>query len=292
MTPVYERDVSQLLAGFVGLAYTQFQTNDPKVALPSGWTQRAAFQAPEIDYGTLVATPQMAVAARALDPAALRSASPAAAQARTVLFGFAASGPSFDCIVLRGTRTAEEVVIDLTGVQVDVPVIFELQLAKVHLGFLIMFAFLYEQIAAAAKALGDGKPLIFVGHSLGSALATLGALATERVNWPGGGTSGRIQLYDYASPRVGDPTFAAAFDAALPGAFRVVNLADVVPLLAPTSITVGGTTFRYAHVGQEWSYLWQTGNVEGNHSLSFNYQPALLQEVETDAPRSFPTSGL
>lgn len=291
MPPSYDRPTAQLLASFVGLAYTQFQTGNPDVTLPSGWTQTASFRAPEIDFGRLSATPAMAQAAQDLDTTALR-ATGAAAGTRSALFGFAASGPSFNCIVLRGTRTAEEVVVDLTGVQIDVPLIWKLQLAKVHLGFLILFAFLYEQIQAAARALGSAQPLLFSGHSLGSALATLGALDVERQVFAGGGASGQVQLYDFASPRVGDPVFQGAYDAVLPGTFRVVNLADVVPVLPPTSITVAGVTYRYAHVGQEWSYLWQTGNVEGNHSLSFNYEPALLQQVETDAPRTFPTAGL
>jgi triacylglycerol lipase len=291
MPPSYDRPTAQLLASFVGLAYAQFQSGNPEVTLPDGWTQTASFRAPEIGFGTLSATPAMARAAHDLDAHALRALIPAVG-VRTVLFGFAASGPNFNCIVLRGTRTAEEVVVDLTGVQVDVPLIWKLQLAKVHLGFLIMFAFLYEQIQAAAQALGSSKPLFFSGHSLGSALATLGALDVDLQVFAGGGASGQVQLYDFASPRVGDPIFQGAYDAALPGTFRVVNLADVVPLLPPTSITVAGVTYLYAHVGQEWSYLWQTGNVEGNHSLSFDYEPALLQQVETDASRTFPASGL
>jgi hypothetical protein len=291
MTPVYTRATSQLLADFVGLAYTQFQSGNPTVSLPSGWTQTASFRAPEIGFGTLTATPAMAAAAQALDVAALRTTG-LVTGVNDVLFGFAASGPDFDCIVLRGTRTAEEVVIDLTGVQIDVPVIWNLKLAKVHLGFLIMFAFLYDQVAAAARALGQTRPLIFAGHSLGSALATLGALAVNQQVFAGAGARAQVQLYDFASPRVGDPTFQGAYNAAVPWTFRVVNLADVVPVLPPTAISVGGTTFLYTHVGQEWSYLWQTGNVEGNHSLSGNYQPAVLQEVETDAARTFPTSGL
>ncbi len=291
MTAAYERDTSQLLADFVGLAYEQFQTGNPQVTLPQGWTQTASFLAPEIDFGRLVATPAMTAAAEQLDPVAMRAAG-LAAGVRDVPFGFAARGPAFDVIVLRGTRTAEEVVIDLTGVQVPVPVLWDLKLAKVHLGFLILFGFLYAQLQAAARALGNTRPLLFGGHSLGSALATLGALAVNQQVFSGAGASGLIQLYAFASPRVGDPTFQGAYDAAVPGSFRITNLADVVPVLPPTSISVAGTTFRYAHVGREWSYLWQTGDVEGNHSLADNYQPAVLQEVETDAPRTYPTSGL
>lgn len=291
MAPSYDHATSQLMAAFTALAYEQFQKNQPQVVLPAGWTQTAAFQAPEIDFPHLLATPATLAAAQQLSTTALQAAG-VADGVRDVYFGFAASGPAFDCIVLRGTSTGEEVVIDLTGVQVDVPLFWNMQLAKVHLGFLVLYAFLYEQLQTAAKAFGGTRPLLFVGHSLGSALATLGAVATNAVVWPGAGVQGRLQLYSFAGPRVGDPTFKGAYDAAVPSSFRVVNLSDVVPVLPPTSITVGQTTFTYAHVGTEWSYLWQAGNVIDNHSLSDNYIPALAQRVETAAPRKFPVSGL
>jgi hypothetical protein len=291
MAPSYDRATSRLMAAFTGLAYAQFEHNQPKVVLPAGWTQTASFQAPEIDFARLAATPATLSAAQQLAPTALRAAG-LGAGVRDVFFGFAAGGPTYDCIVLRGTSTGEEVVIDLTGAQVDVPVIWNLKLGKVHLGFLVLFAFLYEQLQVAAKSFGGTRPLLFVGHSLGSALATLAALATSQLVLPGRGAQGLLQLYSFAGPRVGDPTFKAAYDAAVPGSFRVVNLSDVVPLLPPTSITVGGFTFDYAHVGSEWSYLWQAGNVVSNHSLSDNYVPALGQGVETDATRRFPVSGL
>lgn len=291
MAPGYDRDTSQLMAAFTALAYAQFQTNQPQVVLPKGWTQTASFRAPELDFARLTATPATLAAAQQFSATALDAAS-VGLGLRQVLFGFAASGPAFDCIVLRGTRTGEEVLIDLTGVEVDVPLIWDLKLARVHLGFLVMLAFLWEQLQSAARAFGGTRPLLFVGHSLGSALATLGVLATNQLVFPGGGVQGLLQLYSYAGPRVGDPTFKGAYDAALPSSFRVVNLSDVVPVLPPTSITLGQSTFTYAHVGQEWSYLWQAGDVVANHSLSDNYLPAVNQKVETDAARRFPVSGL
>ena len=64
-----------------------------------------------------------------------------------------------------------------------------------------------------------------VGHSLGSALATLYVAENVRV-----GQVHTPLLCTFASPRVGDPEFAAAFDA-LAGleSWRIVNQLDAVP---------------------------------------------------------------
>ena len=90
---------------------------------------------------------------------------------------------------------------------------------------------------------------------------------------------------------VGDPAFSGAYNL-LPASFRVVNLSDVVPVVPPSSIF----GYQYSHVGQEWSYLFQTGEVGGNHSLLDNYIPAVApttgSPVETNAPRSYPNSGI
>jgi hypothetical protein len=81
---------------------------------------------------------------------------------------------------------------------------------------------------------------VVVGHSLGSALATLYVM--ENVS------KGRINdavIYTFASPRVGNGGFVNAFNA-LPGvrSWRIVNAPDIVPNL-PFDI------FGWRHVNQE-----------------------------------------
>ena len=48
------------------------------------------------------------------------------------------------------------------------------------------------------------------------------------------------------------------------------------------------------HVGAEWSYLWQTGDVGGNHAIRCNYLETVKRHPQTitDAPRQQPTSCL
>jgi len=69
-------------------------------------------------------------------------------------------------------------------------------------------------------------PITVVGHSLGSALATLYVAENVRVGQL------RIALHcTFASPRVGDHNFAASFDALTVESWRIVNKMDVVPNL-------------------------------------------------------------
>lgn len=87
--------------------------------------------------------------------------------------------------------------------------------------------------AAATEA---AAPTIVVGHSLGSALVTLYALenAVEQ-------HLGAAVVYTFASPRVGDHDFVAAYNKWVPVTWRIVNNADVVPN-APFDV------MGYAHV--------------------------------------------
>lgn len=84
--------------------------------------------------------------------------------------------------------------------------------------------------AAAARAVGmpPSATVFITGHSLGSALATLYTMENARTD--------QIQnplLCTFASPLVGDSTFAAAFNALDLTSWRIVNDSDIVPKLPP-----------------------------------------------------------
>lgn len=292
----------------------------PSNQLPSGYTQVAAFKVPELDFnaaasaflasnpdlvpltqptayaaldGATQATLNQKLAA-ALDQFATLSQVPIAtgtgSTATSIVpqwFGFALAPTSSNLdapniIAIRGTRTVEEWTLDATAYQVPVPLVWfnnqdELVTARVHLGFLILFAFLRPQLDAAFTQFASSGTQV-VGHSLGSALATLAAVYTQVVR--GDGT---VQMYNQASPRVGDPEFVSAFNFLVPDAYRIVNLGDLVPMLPPTQISlpVEGL-LTYGHVGQEWGYLWQTGNVGGNHFYDTNYSVAVANGYPTN----------
>jgi hypothetical protein len=84
--------------------------------------------------------------------------------------------------------------------------------------------------AATARATGgDTSGLIEVtGHSLGAALATLYTLEnafTDKIP--------NLGLCTFASPFVGDSTFASAFDGLGLTSWRIANSPDIVPKLPP-----------------------------------------------------------
>src|SRR5579871_2198549 len=75
---------------------------------------------------------------------------------------------------------------------------------------------------------GDASTVTVCGHSLGAALATF-LTVDVALN-----TSCRTPVgYTYASPRTGDPTFAACYNAAVPASYRIANRQDLVPQLPP-----------------------------------------------------------
>lgn len=157
-------------------------------------------------------------------------------------------------------------------------------LGKVHRGFIANYQSIIEPIPRdVAKQLDPSVPCYITGHSLGSALAVLASIDLA-LNLPA--LKPQLQLYTYAGARVGDPTFARLHAQAVPNHYRIVNLADIVPLLPPIQ-SPGGT---YVHTGEEWSFLTQAGDFLPNHVVD-TYRQAIAHQVETNQPRTYPVSG-
>jgi hypothetical protein len=106
---------------------------------------------------------------------------------------------------------------------------------KVHTGFACALLEIWkgELGAEAAIKLLDGYTLLFTGHSLGAAMATLAAsLRTPK------------SLYTFGSPRVGDADFVVALEKL--DNYRYVDCCDLVARVPPEAL------FGYAHLG--WPY--------------------------------------
>ncbi len=83
--------------------------------------------------------------------------------------------------------------------------------------------------------------LIIVGHSLGGAMAIHCALEMKELY-------GKVDyVYTYGQPRVGNAAFAAFYETRIPNSFRVINYADMVPHVPPSS-------FNFKHGGNEMWY--------------------------------------
>jgi kumamolisin len=104
-------------------------------------------------------------------------------------------------------------------------------------------ASLVKRLSAAAAPRIAGFPasasVTVVGHSLGSALATLYTMENAH-----GDQIVNPTICTFASPRVGDDTFVAAFSALPLTSWRIVNKPDIVPMLPPE---IAG----FGHVGVE-----------------------------------------
>lgn len=140
----------------------------------------------------------------------------------------------------------------------------------------------------------SNQPLRFhvAGHSLGAALATICALHVamicekKSVQCP-------IDLYTFASPRVGDPQFANACARRL-NAFRIANSEDVVPGIPPATLRVVGEEMKpgahveavraalakltggvsndvFEHVGVPVYFTLQLGEISSNHNMGHTY---------------------
>ena len=304
----YNPQTALLLAQVAKLAYTQYNMGlhnpqyDGTIQPPDGFRQTTSFTAPELSFTNQKAPQSLKSSLAAIPPEQVSLINPEQLNKlvtgiNRVYFGFAleATDGSGNCIIaLRGTEDPYEWVMDACFIQVPMPLIWfnhGFELAKAHFGFLFLYAFLIEQIKKAAQKFINCKVCYVTGHSLGAALAVLGALTLGLYVFPLEGRSGKVQLYNYAGPRVGNPMFAEAYNYFIPCSYRVTNLADLVPVIPLESIF--GNTYR--HIGaedQEWSFLNQTGDVGGNHSID-NYLSALNKPgVVTNIKRIYPNSGV
>lgn len=168
-----------------------------------------------------------------------------------VFFGFLLESEEESILVFRGTQRTAEWVGNIYAVQEDYinPQTGE-SLGRIHTGFRRIADGIINPLAVdAVKQINPNKPCYISGHSLGSALATLLALdialAVPELQ-------PQLQVYVYASPRVGNPDFVNSYAQILPNTFRITNLADPIPTMPPTKLRA-----EFVHVGEEWSFLSQ-----------------------------------
>jgi hypothetical protein len=276
-TPGYNGDIS-VLPGFS--------------KLPAEYEQVGTLKAPEFDFSkgsNFVETICINGELNVEDKNALAQLP---VKIKDVYFGFLLKSKQANgrnIIAFRGTRTIEEGLIDFTAVQVPIPLVWfgnkpELKPAKVHLGFLIQYSFLFKQVTDGIKQFDQNIPVFVTGHSLGAALATLGALSIRTLHYPPTDFPDKVHMYNFASPRVGNQAFSDAFNFLLTQSYRIVNMADLIPMVPPPSLKLGPINLEYTHVGEEFSYLWQKGDIAENHTIKANYAQAVESEVPTNIP--------
>lgn len=202
-----------------------------------------------------------------------------------VYLGFVLTSKTKNIIVFRGTQRLDEWFNNFYARQQHYsnPISGE-YFGKVHKGFIANYDSIINPIPREiAKKLDPSVPCYITGHSLGAALAVIASVDLA-CNIPA--LKPQIQLYTYAGSRVGNPTFAQIHNKYIPNHYRVINLADLVPLLPPLK-SPGG---EYIHTGEEWSFLSQNGDFLPNHVVD-TYREAIKRGVETNQHRAYPLSG-
>ncbi|MEM7022008.1 MAG: lipase family protein [Pseudomonadota bacterium] len=128
---------------------------------------------------------------------------------------------------------------------------------KVHTGFYNATSSIIERIADEVKCLDPegSKPVYVTGHSLGGAMASIGAYILQaqphdiRIE----------QVVTFASPKPGDGDFQAAYEKIFANQVRYENYDDLVPLLPPSDDLIAavadlpwiGDLFKRA---ENWDY--------------------------------------
>lgn len=168
-----------------------------------------------------------------------------------VPIAFVATAGDAIYVVFRGTKTISEWISDAEFAQVPYAPVSGGGMTEQ--GFSAVYATIGSAIVDEVNALagsGSYTALYVTGHSLGASLATLAAPDLARAT-----RFSAPVLYNFASPRTGDPTFAALVDA-LPTSWRVVNTNDEVPKLPPavTFVIENGRQklFFYEHIDSEY----------------------------------------
>jgi hypothetical protein len=139
---------------------------------------------------------------------------------------------------VRGSNNIRNFITDVVFTWTDCPFVSD---CKVHKGF----GAAWDEISAAAQSAvttalnaNPGYRVIATGHSLGGAVATLGAVYMRQ--------AGRqVDVYSYGSPRVGNDKFANFVSNQAGGEFRVTHTEDPVPKLPPIIFGYRHTTPEY-----------------------------------------------
>ena len=172
-------------------------------------------------------------------------------------------------VVFRGTESLRDVLTDLNAIRVDmdIPFIKEHEKPRIHWGFYNQFNELKPELDTVIEdyikknnsnsnentindenIINEETNIIFTGHSLGGALATIAATYYSfKYN------TTNISCITFGSPRVGDDYFVDLFEKGVQNSYRFVNDNDPVPCIP--------TAWRFKHVpGCIWLYQDQVMN--------------------------------
>jgi predicted lipase len=185
-------------------------------------------------------------------------------------FGFVAQNNKSKSVFVtfRGTETPEDWLSNIAINQTAHP------WGPVEEGFAKLYAQCSSAVLDAVQRLGAPK-VVATGHSLGGALSTLAAadLAIKQI---------AVELYNFASPRTGSPSFADTFNQKVATAWRTVNTEDLVTTVPLSTSSLGSgkpphgilevllgkvPKLNFEHVGSAVSFTTFNGSILMNHQM-------------------------
>jgi len=171
------------------------------------------------------------------------------------------SGKRIGVVSFRGTDAD-----DPTDIGDDADIILQSWEAggSVHMGFANALAEIRPAFDDAIRAIG--LPILFTGHSLGAALATLAASLF------GSQTDGSA-LYLFGSPLVGNSEFAAIFTAMKMELRRYVDCCDLVTRVPPSEL-------GYTPIAEPYY-------IDRNGHITLNPQPSFIASDRTAAEADY-----
>ena len=203
-----------------------------------------------------------------------------------VPIGFVATTADIIYVVFRGTQTISEWITNATFPQVDYDFVDDG--GKTYRGFTKIYQTINEAVITTVNNLiasGIYSTLYVTGHSLGGALAVLAAPELRDR------TSLTPIMYNFAAPRVGDPSFSQRYSELVKNSWRTVNSNDLVPTLPPTTV-ISFDDFppqevSYEHVfskseitfGKSINDPLDVLNIASNHDMC-NYYSALCDQTD------------
>lgn len=154
-------------------------------------------------------------------------------------------------VAFRGTSELMDAITDLLFVLVPLqpPGLVRMGQARVHAGFLSAYNAVAPDVLRIVKTQLETHPsyqIIVTGHSLGGAIAPLGAISIRSVH-----PHIPIKLFTFGQPRVGNPSFAAYVERLIGvhNIFRAVHTFDGVVTLPPRLL-------GYEHYATEyWNFI-------------------------------------
>ncbi|KAJ1914701.1 hypothetical protein H4219_004674 [Mycoemilia scoparia] len=199
-------------------------------------------------------------------------------------------------IAAKGTENIFQMIMDTEAImQMIFRKVFGSE-GKAHIGYGRGYASSKPHIYRVLPSLIEKYPeysVVLTGHSLGGAIT---ALCTRELFTVFPEIRGRLKLYTYGEPRVGDFDFATDFNRMGIAAHRLVNNADIVPHYSPQALgyvhhdqefwmvrntTLGGVpdkpiVMRECHVnGPEVNF---TASEDPNCAIQLNFGSRSLQE--------------